>query len=193
LNQNTPVLSPYHDVVKGALAYEGKIAPVAVKASADILNGSTSGAPATAWMIGAPAGNVQDFTAWGLGAQAALDGFTLGGSYHDQGRYDTVVGQNKSQDQFAAALKYDFSKASVGVSYLGGEGYSNHQTNIKTGATSVGATNYIKDYSSYGAGGSYTWAPGLTSSLDGVYFNQKSDTSVENKGYVLLVSQKLAF
>jgi hypothetical protein len=190
--------SPYHDVVKGALAYTGNIAPVALSASAHIITGSTNYiAPAPSltnatWVWNAPAGTAQNFTAWGLGAQGALDGFTLGGSYLDEGHYNTVIGQNKAQDQFTAGLKYEFNKVGVGVSYLGGKGYAN--TLSTTGATtSNAAANYIKDFTSYGAGGSYSWAPGLTSNLDGVYFDQKSDVGIENEGYVLLVSQKLAF
>jgi hypothetical protein len=53
--------------------------------------------------------------------------------------------------------------------------------------------NYVKDFDSYGLGGTYTWAPGLTTNLDGVMFDQEMETGVKNDGYVLLVSQKLAF
>jgi hypothetical protein len=190
--------SPYHDVVKGAVAYTGNIAPVAVSASAHVITGNSSYAtPATgisdSWLLNAPRGvDARNFTAWGLGAQGALDGFTLGGSYTDEGHYNTVVGQNKSQDEFTAGLKYEFNKVGVGVSYLGAKGYSNMLATTGN-AASNNAANYIKDFTSYGAGGSYTWAPGLTSNLDGVYFDQKSDVGLENEGYVLLVSQKLAF
>jgi hypothetical protein len=190
-------LSPYHDVVKGALAYTGNIAPVAVGASAHIITGSSDHAGTdSGWMNTAPAGfSTQSFTAWGLGAQGALNGFTLGATYDDNGNYDAVIGQNKDQDQYGAALKYEFSKVGVGVSYLGGRGYDNMLTGAaaNTATTNVAGTNYIKDFNSIGAGGSYTWAPGLTSNVDGVYFDQKSDADIENQGYVLLVSQKLAF
>jgi outer membrane protein OmpU len=189
----TNTLSPYHDVFKGALAYDGNIAPVAVKAAGYVITGDASGGGATSytWTNSAPAGNIQNFTAWGLGAQGALDGFTLGAGYDSQGHYDAVTGQDKSQHTYNAGLKYEFNKAAVGVSYLGGEGYANHMTSAVT--TAAATSDYVSTYNSYGAGGSYTWAPGLTSNLDGVYFDQKTDASVENKGYVLLVSQKLAF
>lgn len=197
-NQNGSVgttnkLSPYRDVIKGAVAYEGKFAPVAVKASATVINGSSSAVGgSSAWIANADSTRaVQDFTSYGFGAQAAMNGFTFGASYTDQGRYNAVVGQDKRQDQVAAGLKYDFSKASVGVSYLGGRGYGNHMSTGVTGITST--SDYVKDFYSYGAGGSYVWAPGLTSSLDGVRFTQKTESSVKNDGYVLLVSQKLAF
>ena len=201
------VNSPYKDVVKGALAYTGTFHPVTVGASAQIISGSSgvkTAAPVTVagasvssdptWMLNAPVGNVQDFTAWGLGAQAAAEGFTLGGSYLDQGHYDTVATQTKSQHVESAALKYEFNKVAVGVSYLGGEGYSNLLSSTAAGSTAVARNvNYVKDFSSYGVGGAYTWAPGLTSNVDGVSFQQKTDAGAKNDGYVLLVSQKLAF
>jgi hypothetical protein len=192
--------SPYKDVVKGALAYTGNIHPVALGLSADVISGSssdaTTGTANPLWVLTAPNGKVQSFTSFGVGAQAAAEGFTLGANYLDMGHYDTVAGQNKSQNEIGAALKYEFSKVAVGVSYLGGKGYDNTLTGVNTGvATTSGNYNYVKDFSSFGAGGSYTWAPGLTSNLDGVYFDQKTDATSanENKGYVLLVSQKLAF
>jgi hypothetical protein len=190
-------LSPYKDVVKGALAYTGNIAPVALKASANVITGNSSNTTGAfgssdAWIANAPVFKpVQSFTSWGIGAQAALNGFTLGGTYNNQGSYDAVIGQNKDQQTYGAGLKYEFSKYAVGVSYLGGEGYDNML--LGAGSTNTDKFNYVKDFNSYGAGGSYTWAPGLTSNLDGVYFNQATDVGVDNKGYVLLVSQKLAF
>jgi len=190
--------SPYKDVVKAALAYTGTFHPVTVGASAHIITGSADSASAYDsyhWIWNAPAGrSANDFTAWGLGAQAAAEGFTLGVNYTDQGHYDTVIGQGKAQQTYGAGLKYEFSKVAVGVSYLGGEGYSNLLSTTAAGATSnVDASNYVSAFNSYGAGGSYTWAPGLTSNLDGVFFTQDTDTNVKNDGYVLLVSQKLAF
>ena len=192
--------SPYKDVVKGALAYTGTFHPVTVGASAQIISGSsgvkttgTAGTSGPTWILNAPAGNVQDFTAWGLGAQAAAEGFTLGGSYLDQGHYNTVATQTKSQHVESAALKYEFNKVAVGVSYLGGEGYSNLLDAPAAGTAAGKSYNYVKDFSSYGVGGAYTWAPGLTSNLDGVSFQQKTDAGTKNDGYVLLVSQKLAF
>ncbi len=187
---NTNNLSPYKDVVKGAVAYTGTFKPVTVGASAHIITGSADASATNqqAWIAHAPTGpgiNVRDFTAWGLDAQAAAEGFTLGVNYVDQGHYNTVAGQTKDQQQFGAGLKYEFSKVAVGVNYLGGEGYSN--------TLSVSRGNYVKEFNSYGAGGAYTWAPGLTTNLDGVLFDQKTEGNVKNDGYVLLVSQKLAF
>ena len=193
-NTNTNTLSPYKDVFKGALAYTGSLAPVALKASANMIHGSSNQVGSnTAWNVNAPGvQNAQSFTSWGIGGQAALDGFTLGAGYTDLGHYDAVAGQGRNQNTYTAGLKYELNKLAVGVSYLGGEGYSNMLTSGATGAN-LDNYNYVKDFNSYGAGGTYTWAPGLTSNLDGVVFDQKTDSNVENKGYVLLVSQKLAF
>jgi hypothetical protein len=188
-------LSPYQDVVKGAVAYTGNFRPVAVGVSADVITGNADAHNTTDaynWIWNAPAGKVRDFTAFGVGAQAAAEGFTLGANYLDQGHYDTVAGQNKDQHQVGAALKYEFNKVGVGVSYLGGEGYSN-LLSLPTGAGTGSNYDYVKDFTSYGAGGTYTWAPGLTSNLDGVLFGQKTEAGSKNDGYVLLVSQKLAF
>ena len=182
-------MSPYKDVVKGALAYTGAFKPVTLGASAQIITGSSdaSNAAQYTWTQSA-SGKVREFTAWGLGAQAAMDGFTLGANYLDMGHYNTAGAQNKDQDQYGLALKYEFNKIGVGVSYLGGEGYDN-----TLGAANAGTTNYVKAFNSYGVGGTYTWASGLTTNVDGVMFDQKTDAGVKNDGYVLLVSQKLAF
>lgn len=193
---NSDVASPYHNVIKGALAYTGTFKPVSLGLSADILTGSANGTASNGqtWIINAPVGQkVRDFTAFDLGAKAAVDGFTLGGGYTDLGHYDTVVGQTKNQQQYTAGLKYEFSKVGVGVSYLGGEGYDNLLA-LPTGRTGTGASyDYVKDFNSYGLGGTYTWAPGLTTNVDGVLFDQKTESDVKNDGYVLLISQKLAF
>jgi len=116
----------------------------------------------------------------------------LGVNYANEGRAYTAIGENKTQQQFGAGLKYEFSKLAVGVSYLGGEGYDNVLTNAG-GATTAAGMNYVKEFNSYGLGGAYTWVPGLTTNVDGVLFDQKTETAVKDDGYVLLVSQKLAF
>ncbi len=200
---STNTLSPYHDVFKVAGDVSGNLSAVALTGSAHVISGSsdaTSLAPTTvgglsvgnnaAWIVNAPAGVVQSFTAWGIGAQAALDGFTFGGSYDDNGHYNAVSGQTKDQNQYSAGLKYEFSKFGVAANYTGGEGYDNL---LSTAGGTGSSANYIKSFDSYGLGGTYSWAPGLTSNVDGVLFDQKSDAGVKNDGYVLLVSQKLAF
>jgi hypothetical protein len=194
---NHDTLSPYKDVIKGAVAYTGTFNPVTVGASAHIITGTSdqtaaSFAGGSNWLSNAPAGGVQDFTAWGLGAQAGLEGFTLGGTYANQGHYDTVASQTKTQQTYSAALKYEFSKYAVGVSYLGGEGYDN-MLSLVSGTGTGSSYDYIKDFDTEGLGGSYSWAPGLTTNIDGTLFQQETEVGAKNDGYVLLVSQKLAF
>jgi len=189
-------LSPYKDVVKGAVAYTGTFNPVTLGLSADIITGSSNTTSlGQAWIVNGPAGKVRDFTAFDVGGKAALDGFTFGATYTDQGHYDTVGAQNNEQHQYAAGLKYEFSKVAVGVSYLGGEGYSDLLVTPagQSVATTSSNYSYVHNFNSYGAGGTYSWAPGLTTNLDGVLYSQEVDSAKENDGYVLLVSQKLAF
>lgn len=176
--------SPYKNVVKGAVAYAGAVSNVKLDASAHIISGVSN-------IVGVN-GKLRDFTAWGIGAQAAAHGFTLGANYADWGHYFTQGPQNKSQQQYGAALKYDFCpKLAAGVSYLGGNGYDD----FFSWPIAVTGSNrdYVKTFNSYGAGGTYSWAPGLTTNVDAVLFEQTSNVSVKNDGYVLLVSQKLAF
>lgn len=165
--------SDYRNTIKGAVAYNGSINNVAVNASAHMISAATSSAPAV----------LRDFTSWGLGAQAAYQGFTLGANYTDNGHYNTVVTETKNQQTYAVGLTYELNKVAVGVDYLNAKGYSD----------AAFANGYVKTFNKYGVGGTYTWAPGLTTTVNGVLFNQKTQAGVENDGYVLLVSQKLAF
>jgi len=163
----------YRNVVKGALAYTGNFKPVAVKASADIISGVIHSS------------SYRDFTAWDVGAEAAYSGFTLGANYSNLGRYLTIIGQNKEQQTFGAGLTYQFCCAlSAGINYLGGEGYS---------TLMGGWGGYVKEFNNYSFASTYTWAPGLTTTGNVVLFDEKAATGVKNDGYVLLISQKLAF
>ncbi len=163
----------YRNVVKGALAYDGNFKPVAIKASADVISGVIH---STSW---------RDFTAWDVGAQAAYDSFTLGANYGDQGHYMTLVGQNKKQQTYSAGLTYQFCCAlAAGFNYLGGEGYS---------TLMGGWGDYVKDFNTYSFASTYTWAPGLTTTGNVVLFDEEAATGVKDDGYVLMLSQKLAF
>ena len=87
---------------------------------------------------------------------------------------------------FTAGAKYEFSKFAVGASYLNGRGYSPVLIVEQP-------TDRVKALNAYSIGGAYTWCPGLTTNVDGVLFEEKIQGPVSNDGYVLLVSQKLAF
>ena len=108
------------------------------------------------------------------------------------GRYGTVHGQNRDQNSFTLGGKYEMDKVSVGLSWLTGQGYDNLLAGATT-AASVNGTNYVQSFNSYGAGATYTWFPGLTTNADGVLFYQGTNAGPSNDGYVLLVSQRLAF
>lgn len=191
----TGATSPYQDLVKGALQYTGNFHPVNVVASIQALHGSAQNLAATPALFGsAPAGlTFQDFTAYGAGLQAGFEGFTVGGSYMNNGNYGTVQGQSKAQDVWTLGGKYEIDKVSVGASWLNGDGYSN----LLTGHTLASGTanyNYVESFNAYSIGATYNWFPGLTTAVDGTMFQQSvSDESGHNDGYVVLVSQKLTF
>ena len=165
------------DILKGALAYTNNIKSVAVAASADIITGDVTAAAA----------NARPFTSWGLGANAAYQGFTFGVNYTDLGQFATVNTQNKDQYTLGVGLKYEFSKYTVGFNWLGGEGYDN--------TIALAGNDYVKTFNNYDFGAAYAWAPGLTTNVNAVLFSQTMDRvgAKDNEGYVLLVSQKLAF
>ncbi len=179
----TQSMGLYKNVVKGTVAYAGNISSVAVRASANIITGATDS-------TAAPAMTMRDFTAWGGGAEAAYKGFTLGANYIDKGHHAMLPGDTKDEQLYGAGLKYEFSKYAVGFNYNGGEGYNGGIGDPLAFAT---INDYVKTFNAYNFGGTYAWAPGLTTTVSGVLFNQELDTGTDNDGYVLLVSQKLAF
>jgi hypothetical protein len=173
--------SGYINVLKGVLAYTGNFKSVAVNASADIINGNMNNSVFSGSTAARP------FTSWGLAAQAAYDGFTVGATYTDLGHFMSGADQNKDQKLFGASLKYEFSKYAVGFNYLGGNGYDNRMA--------LTGTDYVKTFNNFGFAGAYTWAPGLTTNANAVLFEQRLDKTGarDNDGYVLLISQKLTF
>ncbi len=192
------VTSPYQDIVKGVAQYTGNFKPVNVTAALQWVHGGNGHAALKSTAFGGadtavttPAGVAKSFNAYGLGTQVAFDGVTLGGGYNRMGRYNTVDVQNNQQSSYNLGAKYEFDKVGVAASYLHGKGYDNLLTG---GAGATSSTNYVSRYNAYGAGATYTWFPGLTSSVDGVLYNQKAEDQASGQsGYSLLVSQRLAF
>jgi len=211
-NFRSGTTSPYQDVIKGAAQYTGNFNPVNVAVSAQIITGSAganntglasglgNGVPMFAY---APNNNFQNFTAWGVGTQVGFNGFTVGGSYVNEGSYGAVDGQDKAQNVATLGAKYEFDKIGVGASWLTGQGYDNLLADGITGAPAStrdagNYSNYVKSFNAEGIGATYTWFPGLTTSADGVMFQQKLDTygaaaEGANDGYVFLISQKMTF
>jgi hypothetical protein len=196
---NTSV-SPYKNDIKAAAEFWGNWHPVTLAASANLqtADAGSTGSSTVLMYPTAPAGGYQDFTSWGLGAQlgiTSLPGFTIGGSYQDLGRYGTTHGQNKAQDVYTVGAKYEFDKVGVGLSYLTSSQYDNLLSGpVAPFAVTTTNTNYVSSYNAWGLGATYTWFPGLTTNGDAVMFEQGvSNQADTNDGYVLLVSQRLAF
>ncbi|MDP9127348.1 MAG: porin [Pseudomonadota bacterium] len=199
------VSSPYQDLLKGAIQYTGNFRPVSLTASAQIINGSsqhTTGNPGlfSSAPPGTDGGKFQPFTAWGFGTQVGFMGFTVGGSYVDEGSYGTVHGQNHDQHVLTLGGKYEIDKVSVGATWLNGKGYDNLLSNGSGSGSSIALAqplqnvNYVDQFNAYSIGATYTWFPGLTSAVDGTVFQQSvRDETGHNDGYVLLLSQKLTF
>jgi len=196
------ITSPYQDLLKGAIQYTGDFHPVNVTVSGQIIHGSAQStasganpllfafAPAT----GTDTSQFNSFTAWGVGTQVGFEGFTVGGSFMDNGAYGTVGGQNRDQHVWSVGGKYEIDKVSVGASWLNGEGYDNLLA-LGTGNIKQNV-NYVAEYNAYSAGATYTWFPGLTSAADLTFFTQGLDSQADtahNDGYVFLLSQKLTF
>lgn len=194
---STNAESPYQDIIKGAVQYTGNFKPVNVTASAQWIHGGNGHANLSSTTLGGggntPTGVAKSFDAYGLGAQAAWNGFTFGGAYNNMGSYNVVAGQNNTQNSYNLGAKYEFDKVGVALNYLHGKGYDNVLTNGSGSATAAN-TNYVSKFNAAGAGATYTWFPGLTSNLDGVLFGQTvADEPGKEGGYTLLVSQRLAF
>ena len=190
-------ISPYQNILKGDLQYTGNFRPVNVTASAQITHGGSGhealGSTSFGAGIGSAFGPTKDFNAYGFGLQAAWNGVTVGGGYNSMGAYNVVNGQNKDQNSFNLGAKYEFDKVGVAASWVNGEGYDNLLTG-GSGTAAIANTNYVKTFNAYGAGATYTWFPGLTSNVDADFVDQKvSDETGKQGGYVVLVSQRLAF
>jgi hypothetical protein len=185
----------YKDSTKIAAQYTGNFNPVSVVFSAKTdmarkndrldVNSSIAGVQ-----------NFRDYATWGLGTQLTYAGFTLGGSYVDAGHAYTVQGQNKTQSTWTAGLKYEFDKVAVAANYLNGRGYNNAFTTMGTDDDAK-VVDYVKNFNAYGLGATYTWFPGLTTAADAMLFQQKradhTALSAKDDGYVLMLSQKMAF
>ncbi len=165
----------YRDQIEAAIQYTGSFEGVNLVLSPMMATGSRNGDKV--------ANDIREYTLWGIGAQAAYAGFTLGTSYVDAGKMGTRVGEDKDQDSFAVGMKYEFDKVAMAVNYMTGEGYMYD-----------GASAYVDDFSAIGFGATYTWFPGLTTAVDAVFFDQSRDAQAyDNEGHVLMLSQKMTF
>lgn len=165
----------YRNQVEAAIQYTGNFDNVNVVLTPMMATGDGQGSTV--------ANDTRDYTLWGIGGQAAYAGFTLGASYVDADDMNTRDGENKDQDSFSVGLKYEFDKVAMAVNYMNGQGYMYN-----------GASAYVDDFSALGFGATYTWFPGLTTALDAVFFDESRDAQAfDNKGHVLMLSQKMTF
>ncbi|HAX91754.1 MAG TPA: hypothetical protein DCY07_06060 [Rhodospirillaceae bacterium] len=167
----------YKNQTEVAAQYTGKFDALSVTVSPMMTTGQGEGDKNTVAS--------RDYTTWGLGAQVAYAGFTVGGSYVDAGHMNTTTAQTDDQDVWTAGVRYGFDKVTVAANYMNGQGYYN---------TLVGADAYVEDFDAIGLGATYTWFPGLATAADAVFFDQdRAGTTSSNKGHVLMLSQKMSF
>lgn len=133
-----------------------------------------------------------DFTSYDAGAQIGYAGFTVGGNYTDAGRFGTVKGQNRQQNDYSLGASYKFDRASFAGSYLNGRGYGNAVFGLPATVTTSSANDAA--YTAYGFGAGYSLFDGMTTSVDAVFFQQnRQDTVVRDEGHVVILSNRVAF
>jgi hypothetical protein len=179
----------YSDMLEVGAKYEGSFEKI--NAAVGFVLTTADGNNNTAWS-GAGVG-ARGFTAYDIGAQLGYAGFTVGGNYANAGRYNTdATGfQNGDQKVWSVGATYKFDRASVGGSYLTGEGYNNQGFG---GAVAASTSNRVDDYTAYGIGAGYSLFDGMTTSVDAVFFDQTRPAGVGNdNGHVVIVSNRVAF
>ncbi len=175
----------YKNYVEAVAQYTGNWSPVNTVISANISTADAEGS--------FHAAQVKSYTSWGVGAQAMYNGWTVGASYADAGRFGAVEGQNKDQSVWGMGVKYEFDKVALALNTLRGHGYYNSFAAVGTTGDTT-HDNYVSDYSALGMGATYTWFPGLTTAADAVLFTQnRADDVRDNDGHVFMVSQKITF
>lgn len=176
-------VSIYKNNVEAVAQYTGTFSPVSVVVAPMFASGEGADTFAD---------TARDYKSWGIGAQAMYAGFTFGASYVDADDYMKISSaQTKDQDVTTVGVKYEFDKVAVAANYMKGEGYYYFGTNT----SQIFQADYVKDFSAYGLGATYTWFPGMTTAADAVFFDQNREAAAaaDNKGHVLMLSQKMAF
>jgi len=178
----------YSDFFEFGANYTGEFAGFGVALSA---TGSiASGRDATPAAIA-----LEDFFAYGFGAQIKYAGFALGGNWVEADDFNkpTTGAIGGDQSEWHVGASYTAGPLAVGVSYMDAEGYK--------GTPSSAATQvYANEYQSYGIGVAYTLAPGFVLQSDVMFIDEEvitgaagATTTASNDGYVWLVSTRLNF
>lgn len=203
---NGTLYAPYENLFEAGIQYTGSFDAVNVVLSSNVITGSGE-TLAVNQLVQGTADQYQDFLLWGIGGQVMYAGFTVGGSYVDAGRFNTVntistgLNQNKDQTLWSAGVSYGADNWALAFSYLGGEGYNNAFAVNGNVPTSGANTNYVEDINVYGFGGTYTWFPGMSTNVDLVFFEQDradnfgsvATAAQDNSGQVFVLTQKLEF
>jgi hypothetical protein len=88
-------------------------------------------------------------------------------------------------------------KASFAINGELGEGYDiawGTGAGVAKSGDSASNPDYIRQYDALGFGATYTWAPGLVSGVDVVFYNQDGEYSSEgDSGVVAILSQRVNF
>ncbi|WP_158047866.1 porin [Skermanella pratensis] len=174
--------STYKDIGEFGVNYTGEFGGLGVALGATLTtasSGSTS--------------DVEDFTAWNLGAQFTFGGFAFGGGYVDAGDFllPTTGAIDDDQTAWHVGGSYTVGPFAVAASYLNAEGY--------TGAYG-GSTDYSDDYQAFSVGATYALAPGMILETEVTFFEDDVLTGTRgatvkgsNDGYVFVVGTRLDF
>jgi outer membrane protein OmpU len=178
----------YSDFFEFGANYTGEFAGFGVALSA---TGSiASGRDVTTTAIA-----LEDFFAYGFGAQIKYAGFALGGNWVEADDFNkpTTGAIGGDQSEWHVGASYTAGPLAVGVSYMDAEGYK--------GTPGIAATQvYANEYQSYGIGVAYTLAPGFVLQSDVMFIDEEvitgaagATTTANNDGYVWVVSTRLNF
>lgn len=175
------------DIIEVGLGYEGEFSGVMFKVggnyvTADAVEGDID--PLTAGVQ-----EIEDVSAWSLGAQVGYQGFRFGGGYTDDGDSLQAVGVSDNKvTSWNVGATYENGPWGVGISYLN----TDFDTNAVAKTLSAGGSG--GDYTAWAAGATYTVAPGLNVGADLAFYDRNAvGTADDDDGYVLMTDVTAAF
>lgn len=187
LTENTSIAS---DIIEVGLGYEGEFSGVMFKVGGNYVN-----ADAVEGDLDPGVGvlEIEDVSAWSLGAQVGYQGFRFGGGYTDDGDSLQAVGVSDNKvTSWNVGATYENGPWGVGISYLNTDLDTNAVAKSLVGA--IGAGGYGGDYTAWAAGATYTVAPGLNVGADLAFYDRNAvGTANDDDGYVLMTDVTAAF
>jgi outer membrane protein OmpU len=123
----------------------------------------------------------EDLGAWAVGGFVGYAGFTLGGSYGDNG--DSRGGDDGSTDDdffYDVGLGYSMGPWSASVGYLHSE-------------ASQDKSDTDDEFDNFAVSGGYTYAPGLYVYADLLFVKADSNTDEDNDATLLMIGHVLSF